>query len=114
MKKLRGTVLFAWYLLTLRLVPVFPFFLINFGMALTPIRTWTFLRVTLLGMLPVSLVFANAGTMLASILTPALGDVPTVICGPGDPALAHKTDEYCEVAAIHEAVAIYRAILRAG
>lgn len=47
----------------------------------------------------------------ASILTPALGDVPTVICGPGDPALAHKTDEYCEVAAIHEAVAIYRAML---
>ena len=47
----------------------------------------------------------------ASILTPALGDVPTVICGPGDPALAHKTDEYCEVAAIHEAVAVYRAIL---
>jgi len=48
----------------------------------------------------------------ASILTPALGDVPTVICGPGDQALAHKTDEYCSVAAIHEAVEIYRAILR--
>lgn len=47
----------------------------------------------------------------ASILTPALGDVPTVICGPGDPALAHKTDEYCELAAIEEAVAIYRAML---
>lgn len=50
----------------------------------------------------------------ASILTPALGGVPTVICGPGDPALAHKTDEYCEIAAIHEAVAIYRAILTSG
>jgi succinyl-diaminopimelate desuccinylase len=48
----------------------------------------------------------------ASILTPALGDVPTIICGPGDPAMAHKIDEYCEVAAIHEAVEIYRAILR--
>ena len=48
----------------------------------------------------------------ASILTPALGDVPTIICGPGDPAMAHKTDEYCDVAAIDEAVEIYRAILR--
>jgi len=47
----------------------------------------------------------------ASVLTPALGGVPTVICGPGDPAMAHKTDEFCEIAAIHEAVAIYRAML---
>lgn len=49
----------------------------------------------------------------ASVLTPALGDVPTIICGPGDPAMAHKTDEYCEVAAIREAEAIYRAMLAA-
>lgn len=47
----------------------------------------------------------------ASILTPALG-APTVICGPGDAVMAHKTDEYCEVVAIHEAVAIYRAMIR--
>jgi len=61
----------AFYLLTLRLVPVFPFFLINLGMGLTPMRAWTFVRVTLLGMLPVSWVFANAGTVLASIESPA-------------------------------------------
>ena len=47
----------------------------------------------------------------ASVLTPAMGQVPTVICGPGDPAMAHKTDEYCDVTAIEQAVAIYRAIL---
>jgi len=47
----------------------------------------------------------------ASVLTPALGGVPTVICGPGDPAMAHKTDEYCDVAAIGVAVDIYRRML---
>jgi succinyl-diaminopimelate desuccinylase len=50
----------------------------------------------------------------ASVLTPALGNVPTLICGPGDPAMAHKTDEYCEVAMIEEAVAIYREIIRSA
>jgi uncharacterized membrane protein YdjX (TVP38/TMEM64 family) len=60
----------AWYLLTLRMAPVVPFFLINLGMGLTPMRAWTFARVTLLGMLPVSWVFANAGTVLASIESP--------------------------------------------
>lgn len=47
----------------------------------------------------------------ASILTPALGGVDTIICGPGSPDMAHKTDEYCEVAKIDEAVKIYRAII---
>jgi succinyl-diaminopimelate desuccinylase len=48
----------------------------------------------------------------ASVLTPALDDVATVICGPGDPAMAHKIDEFCTVSSIVEAVAIYRAIIR--
>jgi succinyl-diaminopimelate desuccinylase len=48
----------------------------------------------------------------ASVLTPALGGVATVICGPGDPAMAHKTDEFCTVAGITEAVAIYREVIR--
>ncbi|SFU00700.1 M20 family metallopeptidase [Mesorhizobium sp. YR577] len=47
----------------------------------------------------------------ASVFTPALGGVETIICGPGDPEMAHKTDEYCEVARIGEAVEIYRAII---
>jgi succinyl-diaminopimelate desuccinylase len=50
----------------------------------------------------------------ASILTPTLGNRPTVICGPGDPALAHKTDEFCLVSDITAATAIYRAFIRAA
>lgn len=61
----------AAYLLTLRLVPVFPFFLINLGMGLTSMRVRTFARVTLLGMVPCSFLFTNAGTELALIETPA-------------------------------------------
>jgi len=57
----------AFYLFTLRLVPVFPFFLINLLMALTPIRTWTFYWVSQVGMLAGTLVYVNAGTQLARI-----------------------------------------------
>ncbi len=48
----------------------------------------------------------------ASALTPALGQVPTVILGPGELALAHQTDEYCLVPRIEEAVALYRELAR--
>ena len=48
----------------------------------------------------------------ASVLTRALGDVDTVICGPGEPLMAHKTDEYCEVNKITEAADIYRAVIK--
>jgi succinyl-diaminopimelate desuccinylase len=47
----------------------------------------------------------------ASVLTPALGAVPTVILGPGDMAMAHQTDEYCAIQALHEAVEIYAAAM---
>ncbi len=57
----------AFYLFTLRLVPVFPFFLINLLMALTPIRTWTFYWVSQVGMLAGTVVYVNAGTQLAQI-----------------------------------------------
>ncbi|HPU79468.1 FAD-dependent oxidoreductase [Accumulibacter sp.] len=66
------------YLFTLRLVPVFPFFVINLLMALTPIRTRTFYWVSQIGMLAGTLVYVNAGTQLAridslaGILSPAL------------------------------------------
>jgi len=63
----------AFYLLALRLVPVFPFWLINLLMALTRIRTWTFFWVSQLGMLPATLVYVNAGTQLAQVDT--LGDI---------------------------------------
>ena len=57
----------AFYLFTLRLVPVFPFFLINILMGLTPIKTWSFYWVSQLGMLAGTLVYINAGTQLAQI-----------------------------------------------
>ncbi|MFU2487898.1 FAD-dependent oxidoreductase [Thauera sp. WH-1] len=57
----------AFYLFTLRLVPVFPFFLINLLMGLTPIRLKTFYWVSQLGMLAGTLVYVNAGTELARI-----------------------------------------------
>jgi succinyl-diaminopimelate desuccinylase len=43
----------------------------------------------------------------------AFGDIPTLICGPGEPGLAHQIDEYCEVAKIEQAVAMYRAMMTA-
>ncbi len=57
----------AFYLFTLRLVPVFPFFLINLGMGLTKIRTTTFMWVSQLGMLPGTFVYVNAGSQLSSL-----------------------------------------------
>jgi len=49
----------------------------------------------------------------ASVLTSALGDVPTVILGPGHAHMAHQTDESCECALIEEAVAIYERLIAA-
>jgi pyruvate/2-oxoglutarate dehydrogenase complex dihydrolipoamide dehydrogenase (E3) component/uncharacterized membrane protein YdjX (TVP38/TMEM64 family) len=57
----------AFYLFTLRLVPLFPFFVINLLMALTPIRTLTFFLVSQLGMFPGTVVYVNAGTQLAAL-----------------------------------------------
>jgi len=57
----------AFYLLALRLVPVFPFWMINLVMALTPIRTWTYFWVSQVGMFPATIVYVNAGTQLAQI-----------------------------------------------
>jgi pyruvate/2-oxoglutarate dehydrogenase complex dihydrolipoamide dehydrogenase (E3) component/uncharacterized membrane protein YdjX (TVP38/TMEM64 family) len=57
----------AFYLLALRLVPVFPFWVINLVMALTPIRTWTYYWISQLGMLPATIVYVNAGTQLGRV-----------------------------------------------
>lgn len=57
----------GFYLFTLRLVPVFPFFMINLLMGLTPMRAATFYWVSQLGMLAGTLVYVNAGTQLAGI-----------------------------------------------
>ena len=57
----------GFYLFTLRLVPAFPFFVINLVMGLTPMRTLTFALVSQLGMLPGTIVYVNAGTQLGRI-----------------------------------------------
>jgi uncharacterized membrane protein YdjX (TVP38/TMEM64 family) len=68
----------GFYLFTLRLIPVVPFFLINLLMGLTRMKTWTFYWVSQLGMLAGTAVYVNAGTQLAQldsvqgILSPAL------------------------------------------
>jgi uncharacterized membrane protein YdjX (TVP38/TMEM64 family)/Fe-S oxidoreductase len=68
----------AFYLFSLRLIPVIPFFIINLVMGLTPIRLPTFYWVSQLGMLPGTAVFVNAGSQLgriesvAGILSPGI------------------------------------------
>jgi len=57
----------AFYLFTLRLVPLFPFFVINLLMALTPMRAKTFYWISQAGMLPATIIYVNAGTQLARI-----------------------------------------------
>jgi uncharacterized membrane protein YdjX (TVP38/TMEM64 family) len=61
------------YLFTLRLVPAVPFFVINLGMGLTPLRVPTFYWVSQFGMLPGTLVYVNAGLELGKLET--LGDL---------------------------------------
>jgi pyruvate/2-oxoglutarate dehydrogenase complex dihydrolipoamide dehydrogenase (E3) component/uncharacterized membrane protein YdjX (TVP38/TMEM64 family) len=57
----------GFYLFTLRLVPLVPFFVINLLMGLTAMRAWTFYWVSQLGMLAGTIVYVNAGTQLARI-----------------------------------------------
>lgn len=57
----------AFYLFTLRLVPIFPFFIINLVMGLTTIRVLTFFLVSQVGMLAGTVVYVNAGTQIAKI-----------------------------------------------
>ncbi|HET7319839.1 MAG TPA: TVP38/TMEM64 family protein [Nitrospirota bacterium] len=59
------------YLLTLRLIAVFPFFLINFLAGLTKVPLKTFLWTTAVGIIPGTAVFAYAGQQLGSINSPA-------------------------------------------
>ncbi|HHQ4706446.1 TPA: FAD-dependent oxidoreductase [Aeromonas veronii] len=68
----------TFYLLSLRLIPVFPFFLVNLLMGLTPIRVSTYYWVSQLGMLPGTFVYVLAGSELGqltstgNILSPGL------------------------------------------
>lgn len=57
----------AFYLFTLRLIPAVPFFVVNAGMGLTPIRVRTYWWVSQLGMLPGTVVYVYAGTTLPGL-----------------------------------------------
>ncbi|GAB6058987.1 TVP38/TMEM64 family protein [Desulfonatronum parangueonense] len=57
----------SFYLFTLRLVPIFPFWMINLVMGLTRMKLWTFFWVSQVGMLPGTLVYVNAGRELGRI-----------------------------------------------
>ncbi len=67
----------AFYLFTLRLIPLVPFFALNLLMGLTRIRTWTYFWVSQLGMFAGTVVYVNAGTQLAKI------DSPKSVASPG-------------------------------
>ena len=59
----------GFYLFTLRLIPVVPFWLINLGAGLTKMRTWTFYWVSQVGMLAGTAVYVNAGTQIGQLET---------------------------------------------
>lgn len=69
----------AFYLFTLRLVPIFPFFMVNLLMGLTTIKTLTFFIISQLGMLAGTVVYIYAGTQLAQISSPKDILSPTLI-----------------------------------
>jgi uncharacterized membrane protein YdjX (TVP38/TMEM64 family) len=61
----------AFYLFALRMVPVFPFWLVNLLMGLTSMRAFTFWWVSALGLLPLEAAYVFAGTQLATITKPS-------------------------------------------
>ena len=72
----------AYYLLTLRLLPIFPFWVVNLVLGLTPIRTWTFYWASQLGMLPATVIYVYAGTQLTQFrIGPGLVIALTLLAG---------------------------------
>ena len=69
----------AFYLFTIRLIPLFPFFVVNLVMGLTRIPARTFYWVSQIGMLPATIVFVNAGTQIGAIDSTAGLMSPTLI-----------------------------------
>lgn len=97
-----------FYLFTLRLIPLFPFFVINLVMGLTPMKAWRFYLVSQIGMLPGTIVYVNAGSQLGAleslsgILSPAL-ILSFVLLGLF-PLLAKKTVEFIKARRVNENV----------
>ncbi len=61
----------GFYLFSLRLIPIFPFFVVNLLMGITKIKTRTYMWVSQLGMFPATVVYVNAGTRLSELESPA-------------------------------------------
>jgi uncharacterized membrane protein YdjX (TVP38/TMEM64 family) len=61
----------ALYLLTLRLNPVVPYWLVNLAMGLTAMRPWQYVALSIPGLLPAATIYASAGTQLATIDKPS-------------------------------------------
>lgn len=91
----------AFYLFSLRLVPLFPFFVINLVMGLTPLKAWTFYWVSQVGMLAGTAVYINAGTQLAQIDSLSGILSPTLLASFAllglFPLVARKTVEWVKV-----------------
>ena len=47
----------------------------------------------------------------AAALTPAYGNPPTIVLGPGEPQMAHQTDEYCEIERVKSSVSLYEQVI---
>ena len=89
----------AFYLFTLRLVPVFPFFIINLAMGLTSMRVLVFAFVSQAGMLPGTLVYVNAGTRLGELESlaghPVAGAILVVLRPPRGLPPHRQEDRRC-------------------
>jgi uncharacterized membrane protein YdjX (TVP38/TMEM64 family) len=68
-----------YYLLSLRLVPLFPFWMINLAMGLTAMRVGPYMAVSWVGMLPGTFLYVNAGAAAGAVETPADVLSPTVL-----------------------------------
>ena len=67
----------SFYLLSMRMIPVLPFWLLNLLMGLTPMRIGQFMLATLLGMIPVTVVLTQVGSQLGSIQSFTAEDIFT-------------------------------------
>ena len=94
------------YLLILRLIPVFPFFIVNIAPALFNVRTSTYVAATFLGILPGTFVFAWVGSGLESVLekATAMGRAPK----PGDFLTPGLMSAFVALAMIAAVPVIYR------
>ena len=97
-----------FYLFTLRLIPLFPFFVINLVMGLTPMKAWRFYLVSQVGMLPGTIVYVNAGSQLGALESLSGILSPTLILSFAllgvFPLLAKKLVEFIKARRTNESV----------